>query len=67
MISIMTDFHLAESWVIENKKDSLPPEKQLRQHYATIFGKHNIAEQQYKASYNYYVRNPVLMQHNWKT
>ncbi len=61
MIDIMTDIHLAEAWVQENKTDSIAPDIRLKQHYAEIYQLHDITDEAYKKSYKYYSANPVLM------
>ncbi len=61
MISIMTDIHLAEAWVIEQPNDSIPNDTKLSAYYADIFANHNISAQQYKSSFNFYTGEPVLM------
>ena len=63
MVLVMTDIHLAEALVQENKTDTIPQDIRLKEHYAYIFKLHNIDSKKYNSSYNYYSQNPVLMNH----
>jgi hypothetical protein len=63
MVLVMTDIHLAEALVQENKTDTIPQDIRLKEHYAYIFKLHQIDSKKYNSSYNYYSQNPVLMNH----
>ncbi|HMZ90546.1 MAG TPA: DUF4296 domain-containing protein [Chitinophagales bacterium] len=63
MINILTDIQLAEAYVNEMRSDSIPKEDRLKQYYSEIFSMHHIDGTSYKRSYDYYVGNPILMNH----
>ncbi len=63
MVDVMVDIHLAEAYVAENKADTIPQEERLKMFYAQVFAIHEIETKLYQNSYNYYVQEPVLMDH----
>lgn len=63
MVNIITDIQLAESFVNESRMDTVPKEDRLKQYYSEIFAMHHIKAADYQRSYDYYVADPVLMNH----
>lgn len=61
MIEVMTDIHLAEAWVIEQKNDSIANDVKLESYYAGIYSNYGISAQHYKSSFTYYAQHPALM------
>ncbi len=61
MITVLTDIHLAESWVNINKSDTISKDDRLKQYYAQIFDLYDTNVKEYQSSYNYYSNEPVLM------
>ena len=63
MIDVLVDIHLAEAMATENKTDSIPQEERLKMYYAQVFAIKKIDPKLFQRSYEYYVQEPVIMDH----
>ena len=71
MADILVDVHLAESMIQESKDDSikLNKDKVLSGYYGVIMKIHQVSQEEFVNSYNYYDEHPLILHyiHNTMT